>query len=134
MAAVAVPPVWADGREVLVQYNVAGKKWHARIILAYVGDDADENYHYVTITPDSDSVENQGARSREVLAVLARGGGRAIPFGVRAADVYDFALPLTADQIEGLVAEAQRTAAVETGRLGFVRRADAAPAGAAFPG
>ena len=81
----------AAGSEVLVRYAVRGQEeWHARILLAAVGEQDGHDWH-IAMTPDGGIyAEDYGAQSTDVRAVRGRAGPGIVPYGVPGGRIYDF--------------------------------------------
>ena len=107
LLAVGAPPVRAAGSEVLIRYDLPDPpEWHARLVLTDVGGDG-HLVDYIVFTPDMDIyAEDLGSANPDIAALRDRPADRSIPYGIPAAQVYDFANLPSAAELRQLVAEA----------------------------
>ena len=106
-------PVLTATREVLIKY-VGYDEWHARILLSEVGDSI-----WMVITPDGDVfAEDLRAANRDIEQWRLRPQDLSIPYGVNAANVYDFATRPTPPELLHLQRESDLLAVAERLRLG----------------
>ena len=110
------------GSEILIKYS-GFNEWHARLLLAEVGNDV-----FIVITPDGDVFpEDIKASNRDIEQWRRRPGDRSVPFGVAAADAYDFGVLPSAAELAHLQLEAAGAARRERARLGLPDLAPAVP-------
>ena len=124
-------PVRAAGSEVLIRYDPPDPpEWHARLVLAEVGGDGHLVDFYIVMTPDMDIyADDFGAANPDTAALRDRPVDRSIPYGIPAAQVYDFASLPSAAELRQLVGEAEGMAVAALARLGFLARGAAQPHG-----
>ena len=131
LLAVGAPPVRAAGSEVLIRYDLPDPpEWHARLVLTDVGGDGHLVDYYIVFTPDMDIyAEDLGSANPDTAALRDRPADRSIPYGIPAAQVYDFANLPSAAELRQLVGEAEGMAVAARARLGLFARDAAHPHG-----
>ena len=124
LPAVGALPVRAAGSEVLVRDDLPPPHgWHARLILAEVGGDGHLVDFYIVVTPDMDLyAEDLGTANPDIAAVRGRPAARSIPYGILAAQVYDFADLPSAAELRQLIGEAEGLAVAARAWLGLFAR------------
>ena len=110
----------AFGSEVLVRYALRGPiEYHARFLGPPIGSDGANSDWYFVLTPDGDYYpENFGPNNPDIHSVRVRPADRSIPFGIIAAQVYDFAGLPTPAEVQHLLDEGTRQVPIEQARLG----------------
>ena len=106
-------PQFQAGDEILVQF-VGHALFHARLILAWVF-----NEMYIICSPDADVYLEDYNDANDVAQVVVRGPGRAVPYGMGAAQLHDFNPPPSAAQVAMLLVAGQREADSERANLGL---------------
>ena len=123
-------PGLAAGSEVLVRYDDPSGEWHVRVLLAVVVDTT-----WIVLTPDGDIfAEDISDGNCDLQAWRLRPLNRSVPYGVAAADVYDFRPHVSPHQLVQLLLEGAVHASSERIRLGLAPAAVVPAVGAAVGG